>query len=72
MVAAMLIANLALGILNCAAPQIGIFPIGFPVTMLVGMLLLQLMLPNIIPFFSHLFDFGIDEFGRLAARLNAS
>ena len=55
-VAALLITNLALGILNRAAPQIGVFQIGFPLTMLVGMLLLQLMIPNMIPFFMRLFD----------------
>ncbi|MFP5303925.1 flagellar biosynthetic protein FliR, partial [Cobetia sp. SIMBA_158] len=59
-VAALLIANLALGILNRAAPQIGIFQIGFPVTMLVGLLLVQLMIPNLVPFVSHLFDMGLD------------
>jgi flagellar biosynthesis protein FliR len=65
-VAAVLIANLALAILNRAAPQIGVFQIGFPVTMLVGMLLVQLMLPNMIPFFGRLFDTGIDMMGRVA------
>ena len=68
-VAAVLIANLALGILNRAAPQIGVFQIGFPLTMLVGLLLVQLMLPNMIPFFSRLFDLGIDALGRVAAGL---
>ncbi len=66
-VAALLIANLALGILNRAAPQIGIFQVGFPVTMLVGMLLLQLMVPNLIPFFQRVFESGIEEMGRVAA-----
>lgn len=65
-VAALLIANLSLGILNRAAPQIGVFQIGFPLTILVGMLLLQLMAPNMIPFFARLFDNGIDEMGRIA------
>ncbi|EMN1930064.1 flagellar biosynthetic protein FliR [Burkholderia ambifaria] len=64
-VAALLIANLALGILNRAAPQIGIFQIGFPVTMLVGLLLVQLMIPNLVPFVSHLFDMGLDAMGRV-------
>jgi flagellar biosynthetic protein FliR len=68
-VAALLITNLALGILNRAAPQIGVFQIGFPLTMLVGMLLLQLMIPNMIPFFMRLFDVGIDQMGRVAAGL---
>jgi flagellar biosynthesis protein FliR len=69
-VAALLITNLALGILNRAAPQIGVFQIGFPVTMLVGMLLLQLMVPNMIPFFARLFDSGIEQMGRVAAGLH--
>jgi len=65
-VAALLIANLALGILNRAAPQIGIFQVGFPVTMLVGLLLLQLMVPNLLPFFLRVFDSGIAQVGRVA------
>jgi flagellar biosynthesis protein FliR len=68
-VTALLIANLALGILNRAAPQIGIFQVGFPVTMLVGFLLIQLMIPNLIPFFQRIFENGIDEMGRVAAAL---
>jgi flagellar biosynthesis protein FliR len=68
-VAALLITNLALGILNRAAPQIGVFQIGFPLTMLVGMLLLQLMVPNMIPFFARLFDSGIERMGVVAAGL---
>ncbi|MDA0572671.1 flagellar biosynthetic protein FliR [Burkholderia gladioli] len=66
-VAALLISNLALGILNRAAPQIGIFQVGFPVLMLVGLLLVQLMIPNLMPFFSHLFDDGYEMMGRVAA-----
>jgi flagellar biosynthesis protein FliR len=66
-VAALLITNIALGILNRAAPQIGVFQIGFPITMLIGMLLLQLMIPNMMPFFQRIFDSGIAQVGRMAA-----
>jgi flagellar biosynthetic protein FliR len=69
-VAALLITNLALGILNRAAPQIGVFQIGFPLTMLTGMLLLQLMVPNMIPFFARMFDTGMEQMGRVAAGLH--
>ncbi|MBF3912841.1 flagellar biosynthetic protein FliR, partial [Burkholderia pseudomallei] len=62
--------NLALGILNRAAPQIGIFQVGFPVTMLVGLLLVQLMAPNLIPFVGRLFDTGVDFVGRVAAGMH--
>ena len=68
-VVALLITNLSLGILNRAAPQIGIFQIGFAVTLLVGLLLVQAMVPNLIPYFAHLFDLGIEEMGRVAAAL---
>jgi flagellar biosynthetic protein FliR len=68
-VIALLVANLSLGILNRAAPQIGVFQIGFSVTLMVGMLLLMLMLPNMIPYFAHLVDTGIDQMGRISAGL---
>lgn len=68
-VVALLITNLSLGILNRAAPQIGIFQIGFALTMLVGMVLIQIMMPNLIPYLARLFDSGFDEMGRVAAGL---
>lgn len=68
-VVALLITNLSLGILNRAAPQIGIFQIGFALTMLVGLFLIQIMMPNLIPYFSRLFDSGIDQMGRVAGAL---
>lgn len=68
-VVALLITNISLGILNRAAPQIGIFQIGFALTMLVGLLLIQLMMPNLIPYFARLFDGGIEQMGRVAVGL---
>jgi flagellar biosynthesis protein FliR len=68
-VIALLVTNLALGILNRSAPQIGIFQVGFSVLLLVGMLLLQLMLPNMIPFFGSLFNLGLDAMGRVTDAL---
>ncbi|HTH62482.1 MAG TPA: flagellar biosynthetic protein FliR [Paraburkholderia sp.] len=69
-VIALLIANLALGILNRAAPQIGIFQIGFALTMMVGLLLVLLMVPNLIPYFARLFDNGNEMLGRVAVALH--
>ena len=68
-VIAVLVANLSIGILNRAAPQIGVFQIGFATTLLVGMLLIQLMLPNLIPIFGQLVAMGIDAMGRVAGAL---
>ncbi|WP_109483025.1 flagellar biosynthetic protein FliR [Paraburkholderia sp. C35] len=65
-VTALLVTNLALGILNRAAPQIGVFQVGLPVTVITGLLLIQLMLPNMMPFFARIFEAGIQELGRVA------
>ncbi|MES2534903.1 MAG: flagellar biosynthetic protein FliR [Pseudomonadota bacterium] len=45
MVAALLITNIALGILTRAAPQLNLFGIGFPVTIGVGFIMIALALP---------------------------
>jgi hypothetical protein len=37
--------------------------------MLVGLLLIQLMMPSLIPYFSRLFDSGLDQMGRVASAL---
>jgi flagellar biosynthetic protein FliR len=46
-VAALLITNIALGILTRAAPQLNLFAIGFPVTIGVGFVMIMLVLPFI-------------------------
>jgi flagellar biosynthetic protein FliR len=43
-VTALLIANMALGVLTRAAPQLNLFGIGFPITLLTGLLMFDLML----------------------------
>ncbi|KKB64200.1 flagellar biosynthesis protein FliR [Robbsia andropogonis] len=64
-VVALLIANLALGILNRAAPQIGIYQVGFAITLITGFLVLQLILPNAAPFILRLFNMGMGTISRL-------
>ena len=43
--AAMLATNIAMGVVTRAAPQLNLFSVGFPITMLVGFLALLLTLP---------------------------
>jgi flagellar biosynthesis protein FliR len=62
---ALLIVNLALGVLNRAAPQIGVFQVGFPLTLSAGLLMLQWMTPNLMPFFTRLFSMGMDALVRV-------
>jgi flagellar biosynthetic protein FliR len=44
-VAVMLLTNIVLGVLARVAPQLNIFAVGFPLTILVGLALLFLLLP---------------------------
>jgi flagellar biosynthetic protein FliR len=66
-IAALLITNVALGILTRAAPQLNIFGIGFPVTLGVGFLTLSLALPYLGMPIVNLFNEGI-EAGRAVPR----
>lgn len=43
--AALVITNLALGVLTRTAPQLNVFAVGFPVTLMLGFLMLALVLP---------------------------
>ncbi|MBI6882554.1 flagellar biosynthetic protein FliR [Pseudomonas putida] len=55
LVTALLLMNLAMGILNRSAPQLTIFSVGFPLTLMVGLVLLMVMMKNLGPFMDHLF-----------------
>jgi flagellar biosynthetic protein FliR len=54
----MLITNLALGVLTRAAPQLNVFAIGFPITLSIGLALLALALPYLLPQFERLMQDG--------------
>ncbi|MDN5836459.1 MAG: flagellar biosynthetic protein FliR, partial [Nitrosospira sp.] len=58
-VTALLIVNLARGILTRAAPQLNIFAVGFPITLMVGMVVLMLSLPYFIPVIEQLVEEGL-------------
>ncbi|WP_194723081.1 flagellar biosynthetic protein FliR [Noviherbaspirillum malthae] len=58
MIAALLLINIALGILTRAAPQLNLFGIGFPVTLAVGFLVLALILPYLAVPMQKLFEEG--------------
>ena len=70
-VAALLITNVALGILTRAAPQLNLFGIGFPITLGVGFLTLSLVLPYLGTPILNLFNQGI-ETGRAIPRAGAA
>lgn len=66
MVAALLITNIALGILTRAAPQLNIFGIGFPITLSVGFIVIALALPYLATPLEQLFQEGIEMVQRVA------
>lgn len=59
MLAALLITNLALGILTRAAPQLNMFAVGFPITLLLGLLVLNLSFPYFVPATEKLIHEGL-------------
>ena len=59
-VTALLITNVALGILTRAAPQLNIFSLGFPITLTVGMLVISMVLPYLGTPIQNLFNQGIE------------
>lgn len=68
-VAALLITNIALGILTRAAPQLNIFGIGFPITIGVGFIMIGIVLPYLMNPIINLMQEGIDAMGRITVAM---
>lgn len=58
--AALLVTNLALGIMTRAAPQLNIFSVGFPITLGAGFIVLAIALPYFVPMFERLLQGGLE------------
>jgi flagellar biosynthetic protein FliR len=70
-VAALLVTNIAMGILTRAAPQLNLFGIGFPITLGVGLLSISLAMPYLGTPIINLFNQGI-EVSRAIPRAGAA
>lgn len=57
-IAALLLVNIAFGVMTRAAPQLNIFAVGFPVTLLLGFVVIAFSLTNVAPQFINLLDGG--------------
>ncbi|MBI3560802.1 MAG: flagellar biosynthetic protein FliR [Gammaproteobacteria bacterium] len=55
-IASLLMVNFAFGIMTRAAPQLNIFAIGFPLTLLIGLVVIMVTLPSIVPHANTLFS----------------
>ena len=48
-ITALLVVNIAFGVMTRAAPQLNVFAIGFPITIAIGAVALYLSLPLLVP-----------------------
>lgn len=60
-VAMLLVANIAMGVLTRAAPQLNLFAVGFPITMTAGFIGLVLIFTNFAPVVQSLFEHSLDN-----------
>ena len=65
LIAALLLANTAVGIMTRAAPQLNIFSVGFPLTLITGFVALFLAAPYIGPALLDLFEQALLAMGRV-------
>jgi flagellar biosynthesis protein FliR len=64
-IAAMLVANMALGILTRAAPQLNLFAIGFPFTLGIAFIVLIFVIPLLTGPLDNLFNSGFMELRKI-------
>jgi flagellar biosynthetic protein FliR len=55
----LLIVNMSFGVMSRSAPQMNIFAVGFPITLLFGLLLIWFSLANFLPVFESIIEEGI-------------
>lgn len=59
-ITALLMVNIAFGVMTKAAPQLNIFSVGFPITMIIGIMIIWLGIGTIDFHFQRLFEYGMD------------
>ena len=65
-VTALLITNMALGILTRTAPQLNLFGIGFPITLSIGFVVLALSLPGMLRPIENFIEKGVSNMASVA------
>ncbi|NMG33178.1 flagellar biosynthetic protein FliR [Azoarcus sp. TTM-91] len=68
-VAMLLVANIAMGILTRAAPQLNLFAIGFPITLAAGFLGVSLVMASFAPVVQSMFEHSLDNIARMLTAL---
>ena len=59
--AALLVVNLAFGVMSRAAPTLNLFAVGFPITLIAGLVIMYVGLPMVLATFGRSLDaaFGV-------------
>ncbi|MEM7081981.1 MAG: flagellar biosynthetic protein FliR [Pseudomonadota bacterium] len=65
--AALMIVNLAFGVISRAAPTLNLFAVGFPITMVLGFVILMVSVPNIVGVFVSLLEGAFEQSFRILA-----
>ena len=58
---ALIFFNICLGVITRAAPQLNIFAVGFPVTILSGLVIMYIVMPVYVDVLTRLIDVAINE-----------
>jgi flagellar biosynthetic protein FliR len=69
LIGALLVTNLALGILTRSAPQLNIFAVGFPISIAVGFAALMLTIPYLAPLMEYFTHSALDAVSRIMLQL---
>ncbi len=64
-VTALLLVNISFGVMMRAAPQLNVFSVGFPVTLMLGFVFILVSLPVFIPQFTNLLENAFFSIGRI-------
>ena len=59
--AAMLMVNVTFGVITRTAPQLNIFAVGFPVTILAGLFIMFLVMPGFLVALTNIFQFASEQ-----------
>lgn len=63
--AALLLVNVAFGVMTRASPQLNIFAVGFPITIAAGFAFIILSLPSVLPIFERFFEQAFEAINML-------
>lgn len=61
--------SLSMGILNRTAQQLSVFAVGFPISLMTGLILLAVVVPQTAPFMEQFFEESYQALSRMIIQL---